>query len=185
MDNVFTDLEDAIYQLVISEFPTWRVIFQGQGGPEPQLPYLGIKSTRLDPIGEPYQIGLIDVDGNDVRSYFQNYYANILFEVIGTGKGVNEAARMCSSLMNYLKTSSEQKRCELGLSLFRVSPMFPVERQRELDTVVYHQLTVRFGFAVRTDDTQYSIDEVGIDGKYYGVGNDEGYIDSPIFVTDE
>jgi len=148
--DVYTAYEDALYQLIIRKFPDWRVIFQGQGGPEPQMPYVSIKSSRLDPIGMPVITSAREDIDYFYETYEQTYYANTMFEVIGTAQQNNDAARMCFALMNYIRTESLENRSDLDLSLYRVSPMFSVERQRELDTVVYHQLSIRFGFTTQT-----------------------------------
>lgn len=173
--NIYKDLEDSLYNWVESMFPTTRMKFAYDNGPELQTPYLVIDVRKLDPIGRSYNSSDTFVDASN-KSFVvsrQDYEALVRFEYVGKYDVNTELAEMAHQLEFALRTQKgyENQRRN-NLSLMKYNPVRRLPVKRETDTYMYYQLDVTFGYAVSQRDEQDWIEIIGIDGVYHDAGRE-------------
>ena len=84
--NIYQDLEDSLYKLVMGLFPTWTTIFAYTNGPEPTTSYCVIDVRKLDVIGQQYtsHLGKINPStGDAITTTIQDSLAQVRFEFHG------------------------------------------------------------------------------------------------------
>ncbi|MNQ46918.1 hypothetical protein D3C85_607450 [compost metagenome] len=173
--NIYQDLEDSLYAVVSTLFPTWRIIFSFQNGPEPQTPYLCIDVSQLDAVGREQISSTVSVDelGDGTTTILQNYEAKVRFELIGLNDSNTTAGEMMHQLEFSFRTpaSYELQRTN-NLSLMRYSPVERLPLKRETDTYMFYQLDTVFGYAMRSVSEQDWIEATTVTGIYHDAGRE-------------
>lgn len=177
--NVYQNLEDSLYNFVEAMFPTWRIKFAFDNGPELQTPYLVIDVKKIDAVGRAYTSSSKFID-NDNKSYTtteQNYEALVRFELVGKYDINTVLAEMAGQLEFSLRTQRgyENQRRNM-LSLMKYNPVRRLAVKRETDTYMYYQLDVTFGYVVSQVEEQDWIIELGIDGVYHDAGREPDHV---------
>lgn len=167
--NLYKDLEDSIYKILIALFPTWRIIFAFTNGPEPQTPYVVIDVKKLSPIGREYISTLVSLDlaENGTTTTIQDFLSNIRFEIIGKYDDNTETSEMCQQLLNAMRTPrgyEEQARNKVALHKQPTSRRIPLKR--ETDMYMVYQIDYVFAYSATTQDAQDYILATSVDGVY-------------------
>jgi len=177
--NIYQDLEDSVYKYVAALFPTWRVKFAYDNGPELQTPYLVIDVKNMDACGREYssRATKLDSDLTTKTITLQNYEALVRLEFVGKYDVNTELAEMSHQLEFTLRTlrGYEEQR-KNALSLMKYDPIRRIPVRRETDTFMYYQLDVVFGYVVQSVDEQGYMEIIGIDGVYHDAGREPDHV---------
>lgn len=171
--NIFKNLEDSLYTLASTLFPTWRIIFPYQNGPEPETPYLVINVTHLDAIGREHNSDGVTVDEFDVgtATSVQTYNAKIRFELVGSNDTNATAGEMIHQLDLALRSPlAYELQHANNLSLFKKSAVMRLPLKRETDMFMFFQLDTQFGYTVKSVFDQDWIEATTL----YAIYNDAG-----------
>lgn len=177
--NIFNDLESSLYAVASTLFPTWRIIFPYQNGPEPQTPYLVINVMKLDAIGREYTSDGVHVDVSDVGSTttVQTYSAKVRFELIGLNDTATTAGEMAQEFDFALRTPLAYEQQQINrVSLLRKSPIIRLPLKRETDMYMFFQLDTQFGYTVEWEYEQDWIDATVIHATYNDAGREPDHV---------
>lgn len=178
-DNIYKDLEDSLYNFIEAMFPTWRVKFAFDNGPEVTTPYLVIDVKKLDAVGREYNSSTTYIDSEN-KSYTttqQNYEAHVRFEFVGKYDLNTQLAEMAHQLEFSLRTQrGYENQRRNALSLMKYNPVRRIAVPRETDTYMYYQLDVIFGYVLSQTEEQDWMVEIGITGVYHDAGREPDHI---------
>lgn len=187
--NLYTHLEDSLYSYASTLFPTWRIIFPYQNGPEPETPYLVIDVKRLDAVGREQTASAVSVDvlDNTAVTVTQNYQAKVRFELVGKNDTNTAAGDMIHDLELNLRTPQGYELQHIHkLSLLQYAPVERLPLRRETDTFMFYQLDTMFGYSVQYVSEQDYIDATSITGVYRDAGREpDNTIISTIEITSQ
>ena len=173
--NIYKDLEDSLYAVVIALFPTWRIIFPFQNGPEPETPYLIIDVQKLDAVGREQTSSSVSVDvmGAGTITTIQNYQANVRFELVGKNDTNTAVAEMSQQLDLSLRTPQGYELQHVNnVSLYSYDPIERLAAKRETDIYMFYQLDTTFGYAVEIVSDQNWIEATSVTGVYRDAGRE-------------
>lgn len=174
--NMYKDLEDSLYNLVIGMFPEWTVIFSYTNGPEPTSPYCAIDVRRLDPVGQQYTSHLSKVDplsGEAVTTTIQDGLAQVRFEFHGKYDENTELSNMASLLEMSMRTPRAFELMKLNrLSLHKRMTCRRVPQRRETDMYMVYQLDCTYAYCSVIKDEIDWIEILGITGTYNDAGRE-------------
>lgn len=176
--NIYKDLEDSLYAYVSALFPTWRIIFPFQNGPEPQTPYLVIDVKKLDAVGREQTSGTVSIDELDVGTVttVQNYQAHVRFEFVGKNDSNTTVAEMSHQLELNLRSPKGYELQHIhNISLYMYKPVERLVLKRETDVYMFYQLDTTFGYAVQMVEEQDWIEFTNITGVYRDAGREPDY----------
>lgn len=175
--NIYQNLEDSLYAMVIALFPTWRIIFPFQNGPEPETPYLVIDVQRLDALGREQTSGAVTVtNGVGTTTMVQNYQAFVRFEFVGKNDTNTTVAEMSQQLDLNLRTPQGYELQHVNnISLYNYAPVERLVAKRETDVYMFYQLDTTFGYAVKVVPEQNWIEATSVTGVYRDAGREPDY----------
>ena len=171
--STFNDLENSLYAVASALFPSWRIIFPYQNGPEPETPYLVINVMKLDSVGREHNSDGVSVDQFDVgtTSSVQTYNAKVRFELIGLNDTNTTAGEMIHELDVALRSPmAYELQHRNNLSLLRKSPVTRLPLKRETDMFMFFQIDAQFGYTVKYVYEQDWIEATTL----YAIYNDAG-----------
>lgn len=174
--NIYQDLEDSLYNVFSTIFPTWRIIFPFQNESEPQTPYLIIDVKRIDAVGREQASGLVTLDAlgeTGTTTVTQNYQAKVRFEIVGLNDTNTTAGDMIHSLELNLRTpAAYELHHKNRVSLMQYSPIERLPLKRETDVYMFYQLDTEFGYSVQFVTEQDWIESTTITGVYRDAGRE-------------
>lgn len=176
--SLFNDLENSLYAVASTLFPTWRIIFPYQNGPEPETPYLVINVMKLDAVGREHNSdGVQVVDGVGTTSTVQTYNAKIRFELIGLNDTATTAGEMIHELDLALRSPLAYELQQLNrVSLLRKSPIVRMPLKRETDMFMFFQLDTQFAYTAKYVYEQDWIEATVLYATYYDAGREPDHV---------
>ena len=180
-DNVYKQLEDALYATLHSQFPTERITFPFNNAPEPKTPYVIIDVMRLDPVGREQNTTMTT---SGIATVLQVYEATVRFEVMGEYDDNTEVGGLAHRIEFSLRTPLFRDALHVNnLSLMRYGTVDRFPRKRDTKTYMCYQQDVYFSYAVTvTQDVGY-INSLNIEGVYNDAGRDGHVITNEIIIT--
>lgn len=178
--NIYQDLENSLYDLVIGLFPTWTIIFAYTNCDEPQTPYMAIDVKKLDPIGQQYTsyLGRVNpLTGDAITSTIQDSLAQVRFEFHGKYDDNTTTAEMAQQLELAMRTPKGFELMKLTrLALHKKMSARRIPQRRETDMYMVYQLDVTFAYCSMTVDDIDWIEFTGLTGVYYDAGREPDHI---------
>lgn len=177
--SIFNDLENSLYTVVSTLFPTWRIIFPYQNGSEPQTPYLVINVMKLDALGREHNSDGVNVDQGGVgrTSTLQTYSAKVRLELIGLNDTNTTAGEMIHELDVALRSPLAYELQHANqLSLFRKSAIMRLPLKRETDVFMFFQLDTQFGYTVKYVYEQDWIEATTLYATYTDAGREPDHV---------
>lgn len=179
--NIYQDLEDSLYKVLIGLFPDWRIIFAYTNGPEPMTPYVVIDIKKLKQVGNEYSSTLVDIgfDVDDVPTTYVSIdmLAQVRFEVVGKYDQNTTTSEMAEQLQFLLRSQKgydlqEQNRlARHGQITYRRMPL-----KRETDTYMLYQVEATYAYTASSTDEQDYIIATGLNGVYHDAGREPDHV---------
>lgn len=178
MTDIYKGLEDALYNVLASQFPTERISFPFNNAPEPKTPYIIIDVMRIDAIGRE-QTGTLTTNGE--LTVTQVYEAKVRFEVLGEYDGQTVVGDLAHKIEFSLRTPLFLEALGTNnLSLMRYKSIDRFPRKRDTKTYMCYQQEVWFSYAITvTQDVGY-IDTANLEGVYNDAGREGNIITTEI-----
>ena len=178
MTDIYKNLEDSLYDYIVTFFPEWRVKFAFDNGPELKTPYLVIDVRTIDSVGREDTSSAQSLSsGVSYVTTTQTFNAMVRFEFVGEYDGSQALAEMAHSLEFNLRTQrGYEEQARNSLSLMKYNPVRRLPALRETDMYMYYQLDATFGYAVTQVDEQDYMEIIGIHGVYHDAGREPDHI---------
>lgn len=172
--NIYKDLEDSLYNVLIELFPTMRIIFAYNNAPEPQTPYVAIDVKKLDQIGNEYSSTMVDDYLTTPTITTQmDILAKVRFEVVGKADEQTSTSEMASNIQFFLRT---QKGYDIqdknGLACHGKVSIRRMPLKRETDMYMLYQVDAYFAYTVTSQDDQDWIEVTDFTGVYHDAGRE-------------
>lgn len=178
--NIYKDLEDSLYDLVIGLFPTWTIIFAYANCEDPVSPYMVIDVRKLETIGQQYTSHLGEVNlltGDAVTTTIQDSLTQVRFEFVGKYDDNTTTAEMAHQLELAMRTPKGFELMKLNrLALHKKMSARRLPVKRDTDMYMVYQLDVTFAYCSMTVDDNDWIAITGVNGIYHDAGREPDHI---------
>lgn len=178
--NIYKDLEDSLYDLVIGLFPTWTIIFAYANNEDPVSPYMVIDVRKLETIGQQYTSHLGEVNlltGESVTTTIQDSLTQVRFEFVGKYDDNTTTAEMAHQLELAMRTPKGFELMKLNrLALHKKMSARRLPVKRDTDMYMVYQLDVTFAYCSMTVDDIDWIAVTGVNGIYHDAGREPDHI---------
>ena len=178
--NIYQDLEDSLYNLVIGLFPTWTIIFAFANCEEPTSPYVVIDVRKIESVGREYTSHMGDINPltNDaVTITIQDSLVQARFEFVGKYDDNTTTAEMAHQLELAMRTPRGFELMKINrLSLHKKLSVRRLPQKRDTDMYMVYQLDCTFAYCSTVVDDVDWIAVLGIDGVYHDAGREPDHI---------
>jgi hypothetical protein len=179
--NIYKDLEDSLYNVIIELFPTSRIIFAYNNIPEPQTPYIVIDVKRLDQLGSEYSSTFVDIASDDAQTpttYMSiDMMAKVRFEVVGLMDNDTAAAELAQNIQLALRTArgyESQARNNLARHGQITNRRMPY--RKDTDMYMLYQVDANFAYTATSQDGQDYILTTDFNGVYHDANRPPDYV---------
>jgi hypothetical protein len=176
--NIYKDLEDSLYNVIIELFPTSRIIFAYNNIPEPQTPYIVIDVKRLDQLGSDYNSTMVDgFDTTPTTTTQIDMMAKVRFEVVGLMDNDTEAAELAQNIQFALRTArgyESQARNKLARHGQITNRRMPY--RKDTDMYMLYQVDANFAYTATSQDEQDYIIATDFTGIYHDANRPPDYV---------
>lgn len=176
--NIYKDLEDSLYNVIIEMLPTSRIIFAYNNAPEPQTPYIVIDVMRLEQQGSEYNSTLVDLtigEPNTITSI--DMLAKVRFEVVGLADGDTETAELAQNIQLALRSArgyEHQARNRLARHGQITNRRLPYKRETEM--YMLYQVDAHFAYTAIYEEDQDWMEALSLDGIYNDAGREPDHV---------
>lgn len=178
--NIYQDLEDSLYDLVIGLFPTWTIIFAYANVEEPTSPYVAIDVRKIESIGREYTTHKGEINpmtGDAVTMTIQDSLTQIRFEFVGKYDDNTTTAEMATQLEMALRTPRSFELMKLNrLALHKKLSVRRLPQKRDTDMYMIYQLDCTFAYCSTVVDDVDWIAITSVDGIYHDAGREPDHI---------
>lgn len=172
--NIYKDLEDKLYNVIIEMFPTSRIIFAYNNIPEPATPYIVIDVKRLDQLGSEYQSTLMDVTiGEPNNIMLIDMMAKVRFEVVGKADNDTATAELAQNIQLALRSArGYESQARNNLSRHGQITNRRMPYKRETDMYMLYQVDAMFAYTAIYEEDQDWMEALSLTGIYNDAGRE-------------
>lgn len=178
--NIYQDLEDSLYDLVIGLFPTWTIIFAYANCEEPTTSYVAIDVRKIESVGREYTShkGEINPLTNDaITITLQDNLVQVRFEFIGKYDDNTTTAEMAHQLELALRTPRGFELMKISrVALHKKLSIRRLPQKRDTDMYMIYQLDCTFAYCSQVVEDVDWVAVLGIDGIYHDAGREPDHI---------